>query len=162
MAVSEVATIKEVEVLSEAEWRRLFAMLQDAFVENAPHIDPPSSLEQLSLGDIKRMVLEDTMLVAWSGGGIVGCAFVSDRNDHLYLGRLAVSAQHRRGGIATALVRHAFMKAEELGLPAVQLQTRVELTNNHAAFERMGFTKIGEEAHPGFDRPTSIRMECRL
>lgn len=155
-------TIEEVEALPEAEWRRLFAMLQDAFAENAPHIDPPSSLERLSLGDIKRMALQDAMLVARSGGGIVGCAFVSARDNYLYLGRLAVSAQHRRDGIATALVRHAFKKAEELGLPAVQLQTRVELTNNQAAFGRMGFTKIGEDTHPGFDRPTSIRMEYRL
>ena len=42
------------------------------------------------------------------------------------------------------------------------LETRIELTGNHAAFARMGFEKVGEKAHPGFARPTSITMEKPL
>lgn len=54
-------------------------------------------------------------------------------------------------------------KAETLarrdGNSKLRLETRVELTENHAAFGRMGFVKVSETAHAGFDRPTSITME---
>ena len=48
------------------------------------------------------------------------------------------------------------------GKPALELQTRIELTGNHAAFRRMGFVETARTAHPGFDRPTSITFRKRL
>ena len=47
-------------------------------------------------------------------------------------------------------------RARALGLPVLELQTRVELTENHAAFRALGFAQTGATAHPGFDRPTSL------
>jgi hypothetical protein len=32
----------------------------------------------------------------------------------------------------------------------------VELVENHAAFQALGFAETGRTAHSGFDRPTSI------
>ena len=40
----------------------------------------------------------------------------------------------------------------------LELQTRIELTENHATFGALGFKKIAETAHPGYSRPTSITM----
>jgi phosphinothricin acetyltransferase len=54
------------------------------------------------------------------------------------------------------MVDHALARARALGLPRVTLQTRVELTENHTAFEAMGFRKTGATAHAGYDRPTSF------
>jgi hypothetical protein len=46
--------------------------------------------------------------------------------------------------------------ARQLGRVGLELQARVELTENHAAFERLGFVRTGTWSHPGYDRPTSI------
>ena len=46
--------------------------------------------------------------------------------------------------------------------PALELQTRVELGANHAAFQRLGFVEVGRTAHDGYDRPTSITFRKSL
>jgi hypothetical protein len=52
--------------------------------------------------------------------------------------------------------------AREGGKDAIELQTRIELTANHAAFARLGFRETERTAHPGYDRPTSITMRKAL
>lgn len=44
----------------------------------------------------------------------------------------------------------------------LELQTRVELIENHNIFTTLGFEKVAESAHPGYSRPTSIIMRKRL
>jgi hypothetical protein len=44
----------------------------------------------------------------------------------------------------------------------LELQTRVELIENHKTFAALGFEKVAEAAHPGYDRPTSIVMRKRV
>jgi phosphinothricin acetyltransferase len=44
----------------------------------------------------------------------------------------------------------------------LELETRIELTENHATFARMGFIKTAETAHPGYERPTSIKMRATV
>ena len=54
---------------------------------------------------------------------------------------------------------HAAKRAcAEFGM--LELETRIELTENHAAFARMGFIKTAETSHEGFDRTTSIVMRA--
>jgi GNAT superfamily N-acetyltransferase len=88
----------------------------------------------------------------------VACVFCRAKGDVLYLGKLAVAQTHRGRGLARALVAAAETEARRRGLDALELQTRVELAENHAAFARLGFVKTGETAHAGFDRATSITM----
>jgi len=53
-------------------------------------------------------------------------------------------------------------RAKALGHARPDLQTRVELVENHAAFAAMGFAMTGTTAHKGDDRPTSITMQLDL
>ena len=63
----------------------------------------------------------------------------------------------RRGtGLARRMIDHAMTRARALGRVAVILETRVELTENHATFVALGFRETGRKAHAGYDRPTSI------
>ncbi|TIV92899.1 MAG: GNAT family N-acetyltransferase, partial [Mesorhizobium sp.] len=48
--------------------------------------------------------------------------------------------------------------ARARGKDAIELQSRIELTANHAAFARLGFRETGRTAHAGYDRSTSITM----
>jgi predicted GNAT superfamily acetyltransferase len=90
------------------------------------------------------------------GAPPVACVFLTPRPQALYVGKLAVAATERGRGHARALVTLAEARARSLGLPMLELQTRVELTENHATFRALGFVETGRTAHAGYDRPTSI------
>ena len=60
------------------------------------------------------------------------------------------------------MVDTAMARAAEMGLQGVELETRVELTSNHATFRALGFVESGRSAHPGFDRPTSLTFRKSL
>jgi ribosomal protein S18 acetylase RimI-like enzyme len=86
----------------------------------------------------------------------VACVFLTPQPGALYVGKLAVAASHRGQGLARRLIDLAEARARVLRLPVLELQTRVELVENQAAFRAMGFEEVGRTAHPGYDRPTSI------
>jgi ribosomal protein S18 acetylase RimI-like enzyme len=65
-------------------------------------------------------------------------------------------------GLGRRMVAATEARARALGLPVVELQVRVELVENHAAFQAMGFEQVGETAHPGFARATSFTFRKRL
>jgi phosphinothricin acetyltransferase len=90
------------------------------------------------------------------GAPPVACVFLTPKPGRLYIGKLAVTGAMRRRGLARRLSDLAEARARALGLPVLELQTRVELVENHAAFASMGFVKVAETAHPGFARPTSF------
>lgn len=139
-----------------AEDAAVLALLQDAFAFMAERIDPPSSLDRMTVADIAAKRAVEALLIAREGARIAGCAFVSDRGDHGYLGKLAVAQDQRGRGIARQLVESAAALH-----PVLRLQTRIELVENHATFARMGFREIARTTHPGFSQPTSITMERR-
>lgn len=143
-------------------FEELRALIHEAFAYMDGVVDPPASGLRLTVEELRAKVRSETGLIVYDGGRIVGCAFLAERQDHLYLGKLAVARDYQRHGIGRALLRHAESLAIKAGKPAIQLQTRIELTGNHAAFGRMGFVRTGETAHPGFDRPTSVTMRKAL
>ncbi len=137
-------------------------LLMKAFAYMEGRIDPPSSLLQLRPVDLKKMADDGGCLLAMQDGKLVGCLFVADHEDCLYISKLAVAASRQRQGIGRALIQAAGRVALSLGKPVMRLQSRVELTESHEAFVRMGFAESGRTAHPGYDHPTSITMECPL
>lgn len=134
----------------------ILALIRRSFAAMEGRIDPPSSMHRLTVADIARQCREGEV---WHvGQPPVACIFLTARPDCLYVGKLAVDARWRGRGLARGLIAHAEGRARVLGLAWLELQTRVELVENHAAFARMGFVRTGESAHPGFDRPTSITL----
>ena len=115
-----------------------------------PWHNPALIAEQARLGEV--WVIEDN-------GSAVACVFLSPKPNAMYIGKLAVAATHRGRGLARVLVAVAETRARDLALPVLMLQTRVELTENHATFNALGFAITGTTSHEGFDRPTSITME---
>ena len=81
---------------------------------------------------------------------------LTPREGALELGRLAVADGARRQGHARALLAAAEERARALGLPALELKVRIELVENHAAFRALGFEETAREAHPGYERPTTL------
>ena len=78
----------------------------------------------------------------------------------------AMAAQTEEGAIFIAEGRRLFEasieEARARNLPEIELQARVELTENHAAFAAMGFREVGRTAHDGYNRPTSVTMRYTI
>lgn len=139
-------------------WPEVLDLLRQSFAYMANRIDPPSSLNRLDLAGLRSKATTEVCVLAMRGEQIIGCAFLDPRTDCLYVGKVAVASDMRGHGIARNLFGFAEQYARERGLPFLELQTRVELVENHSTFGKLGFVRSGQDAHEGYDRPTSIRM----
>ncbi|MDX8536928.1 MAG: GNAT family N-acetyltransferase [Mesorhizobium sp.] len=140
------------------QWDELHSLIMRAFAYMDGVIDPPSSAHLLTAAKLKEKAKQETGFLALQGARIVGCAFVLERPDDFYIGKLAVEPDFRGQGIGRLLMRAAEEIAVSRGKGAIELQTRIELSANHSAFARLGFGETERTAHEGYDRPTSITM----
>lgn len=140
------------------DWPALLRLLQSAFAYMDGRIDPPSSLHRMGIAELRAKAQHESLIIAIDGGDLVGCAFAEVRPDCVYVGKVAVALSYRRRGIARQLLAGAEAIARKRGLQALELQTRVELVENHRTFAALGFEKVAESAHAGYDRPTTITM----
>ena len=136
------------------DWPALLALIQRAFAGMDGVIDPPSSLHRLTPETLAAQSAEAEVWVI--GTPPRACVVLTPKSDALYIGKLAVDPPHQGQGHARRLIDLAETRARALGLPALELQTRVELTANHATFRHLGFVQTAATAHPGYDRPTSL------
>ena len=146
----------------DEDFTPLHALLTAAFAYMETRIDPPSSLARMSADSLRGEATTKEIWAIEDAGQPVACMILTPQPDTLYLGKLATSAAHRGQGLARRLIAHAESRARALNLPSVTLQTRIELSENHATFRALGFAQTGETAHPGYDRPTSLTFTKTL
>ncbi len=140
------------------DWDALHALLVTCFAYMDGRIDPPSSLSRMTPGSLRDKARSETLVTLRRDGSLIGCGFFSDTGHSIYLGKLAVLPARRGRGLLRRIVGEADAMARRLGRPVLELETRVELVETHAAFARLGFTETGRTAHTGYDRPTSLTM----
>ena len=141
-----------------SRWDDLLALIRRAFAYMDGVIDPPSSAHLLTADGLAEKARRETGFLAVGNGQIVGCVFAQERARDLYVGKLAVEPRLQGQGIGAQLMLAVEDLARERGKDAIELQTRIELTANHAAFARLGFRESERTAHEGYERPTSITM----
>lgn len=134
----------------------VLTLIREAFAYMEGVIDPPSSMHRLTEAELARQSSDAEIWVLEELGDTVACVTLTKQPECLHLGKLAVAATHRGRGLSRQLVAHAEARAKALGYHTLELQSRVELGENHAAFRAMGFVKVGETAHAGYGRPTSF------
>ncbi len=140
----------------------LLALIMSSFAYMDGVIDPPSSAHRLTPENLRQKTRDEIAFVAVEQGELLGCIFCKPETSSLYVGKFAVSKAAQGRGVGKALLTSAEEAANGLGLPALRLETRIELVKNHQQFASWGFTKTAENAHPGFDRTTQIEMMKRL
>lgn len=145
-----------------ADWSAVLGLILESFAYMDGRIDPPSSAYDLTIGSLREKACAEHLFLANMSTDLVGCAFFARRPDCLYLSKLAVSPRRQGRGIGRAVVTAGAALGRQLGLREMRLQSRIELVENHRAFTSMGFTQVGESAHPGFDRATSVTMSLPL
>lgn len=150
-------TMTPYQAQSPYDWPAVLRLIQTAFASMEGRIDPPSSMLALTAGAIEAQATTGEVWVI--GTPPVACLFLTPKADALYLGKLAVADGQRGRGWARVLIDTAADRARAMGLPVLELQTRVELVENHAAFRAMGFVEVGRSSHPGFDRVTTLTFQ---
>ena len=117
-------------------------------------VNPPSSIHRLTL---ERLQAQARDAEVWSlAPPLCAAVILTPRLHALYIGKLCVSTQARGRGLSRQLIDHAAARANDLGLPKLELETRIELTANHATFRAMGFVEVARTAHKGYANPTAI------
>ena len=144
------------------DWRELHSLITAAYTYMDGRIDPPSSLLAMTPADFARKAGEEHLIVAAVGGTLVGCLFCRSQVDWLYIGKMAVAPAVQGSGVGRLLIDAARRLAKEEGLDGLELETRIELTENHHTFSRLGFIKTAEGSHPGYTTVTSITMRSPL
>ncbi len=134
----------------------LHELLISTFAYMDDRIDPPSSMHRLSVEGLREKARAETLILALSGAELVGCAYVCPKVGLCYVGKVAVREDHRGLGLGDRLIQKAGQVALRHDCNVLELETRVELLENHRYFERLGFLKCGENAHEGYNRPTSF------
>ncbi len=140
------------------QWDMLYTLLAKSFAYMEGRIDPPSSFTRMNAESLRQKAHEETLLVVHEGERLVACAYFALKEDAVYIGKVAVDDGFRRRGITRQIMDHAEEFARFGHKAWLELQTRVELVENHLTFEALGFVKTGESAHAGYNRPTSITM----
>lgn len=143
-------------------WDDLLALILKAFASMDGVIDPPSSAHLLTSASLAARAQAEIAYVAVEGPTLLGCIFCRPEPKSLYIGKLAVAPSLQGRGVGRLLLAAAEDLARDLRLPVLRLETRIELTGNHATFARWGFVRTAENAHPGFTRTTSIEMRKAL
>jgi GNAT superfamily N-acetyltransferase len=145
-----------------SDWPQLLGLLRESFAYMDSRIDPPSSLTRMGVDEFRAKAAEETLIIATEGLNLIGCAFADLRDDCVYVGKVAVAQSARGKGVARAMFAAAEGLAQRHGRQFLELQTRVELVENHETFGALGFEKVAETAHPDYNRPTSITMRKRV
>ncbi len=143
-------------------WGEILGLLQTAFAYQRDRIDPPSSVDRLNEESLAARSREEQLIIATHEGRLAGCVFAKRSSAFVYMGKLAVWPHLQGRGIGRLLVQAVEDFAREGGHSLLELETRIELTENHETFAKLGFVKVAEKAHEGFDRPTFITMQKRL
>ncbi len=133
------------------------ALMRDSFAYMDGVVDPPSSIHRLTLTALRAQA--ETAELWALGTPPAAAVILTPRPPALYIGKLCVSQALRGQGISRRLIAHAKHRARELDLQVLELETRIELTDNHAAFQAMGFVETGRTAHAGYTQPTAITFQ---
>lgn len=140
------------------DWSGLHKLLTESFAYMDGIIDPPSSLHNLTSDDLRQKAKKEILTLVWDAENLVACGYFDIQADLIYIGKIAVANAHQKRGIAKQIIDHAVDLAKQNNKPWLELKTRIELTDNHQAFGKMGFVKTGEHSHQGYSRPTFITM----
>lgn len=144
------------------DFEGLHALLTDAYAPMTGRIDPPSFLTRMSVADVAMKARDEDLFLLRDAGRPVACMFGHGDGRAYEVGKVAVAASHRCQGLARSMMEVAARLGQQRGCRVLRLFARVELTENHVTYRRLGFEITGPFTHPGFHRPTAYILERTL
>jgi len=116
----------------EKDRNSLIELWQRVFPDDPPHNEPSKVIES-------KLAIDDLIFLGESNNEIIGACMAGYDGHRGWLYAVAVSPEHRRGGIGTQLVKHTMRVLKELGCIKVNLQIRLTNTEVAAFYESLGF-----------------------
>jgi ribosomal protein S18 acetylase RimI-like enzyme len=157
--VTEAVTDLVLREASDREAASIVALIHAAFEEYRAKLDPPSGAHNETEQKIRQRMSSGRVVLALTGGQLVGCVFYEQADDHLSLSRLAVLPAYRRRGIGQALIAYVEDRARALSLTRVRLGVRIALEPLRAYYERLGYSEVEYRTHDGYTQPTYVILE---
>jgi ribosomal protein S18 acetylase RimI-like enzyme len=123
--------------------------MRDAFGEYAGKLPVESGALRETLDDVESAMQAGGAVLAFIDGVPVGSARYLPEADAMYVNRVAVLPTYRRRGVASALMAFLEEVARSLDKSAIHIGVRESLPSNVALYQKLGYTTIRIEAHPG-------------
>ena len=111
----------------------VIALWERVFPDDPPHNAPAKVF------DAKLAMHDDMLFVATDADTVIGTTMTGYDGHRGWLYAIAVSPQHRRRGIGTALVRHAVGALRSVGCIKVNLQIRATNTAVRGFYASLDF-----------------------
>jgi ribosomal protein S18 acetylase RimI-like enzyme len=137
------------------------ATMLASFAEYANVLSVPSSAHGESLDDVRIAMQRGGAVLAFSGQSLAGAARYRVDPDALYVGRVSVLPEHRRRGIASAMMHFLERHAGSLDRSIIRVIARESLPSNVELYRRLGYDVAKVVPHPrGPDR--EVWMQKKL
>ena len=138
-------------------------LIRLAFAAQSRRTVPPPSALRETAATVGEHLARGGGAVAERERALVGAVLWEEADgDALYISRLSVHPDHRRRGVARALIGTAEDEGRRRRLGRLTLGVRLTLEDNRRLFRSCGFAETGLHAHDGFAEPTWASMERRL
>jgi predicted N-acetyltransferase YhbS len=138
------------------------SLIREAFAAQSLATDPPPSALRETAASVAAHFRDGGGAALDAGGALIGLVLWAERDDGLYLGRLAVLPSWRGRGAARALIAAGEAEARRRAQPRQHHRVRHALVDNRRLFAACGFVAIRQGAHPGYAAPTFVVMEKAL
>jgi putative acetyltransferase len=132
----------------EPQYAAAFKALNEAWITKHYVIEPKD--EELLNDPAGRIIAKGGLIpFAVEDGEPVGCcAMIPMADGGFELGKMAVSENHRRRGIASLIIAACVERAKARGAPRLYLESGVELEPAIALYESLGFVHLPPERRP--------------
>ena len=129
---------------------------------NMAENSPAESMHALGIEELRKPDI--TFWSAWSGTELLGCGALKELSwQHGEIKSMRTASQHRRKGVAAALVEHILREARRRNYKRVSLETgsMEAFAPAHRLYKKFGFTECRPFANYVED-PNSIFMTIEL
>jgi len=143
-----------VEIAAPEDAKEIYDIVKAAFAtyqEKTGMREKPGAMLE-SLSDVSKDILKNHVLIAKSGGKILGSARLCLEAEGVYLYRFAVLPACKRMGVGGAILSAAVLYAKEKRKGAISLHTAKNIPEVLAFYEKHGFSEAGVETSRGYPR----------
>ena len=123
----------EIRKYQDGDAEAVVALWREVLPDSAPHNDPETALR------LKLQVDPDLLLVGLVGGSVVGTVMGGYDGHRGWVYSVAVKPEHRRHGVATALITQLEEELKGLGCLKVNLQVRASNSQVVAFYRELGY-----------------------
>jgi ribosomal protein S18 acetylase RimI-like enzyme len=162
MSEGETQSATRIELVDASQAELVLRLAVEAFMEFRETIVPPPGILAESVDVVARSIETGGAVIAWNGEVPVGSARFHPEPDHFYIGRVAVPPEHRRRGIATAMMCFLEDHARTLGFSETRVQVRQALPSNVALYQSLGYAVRSTDPHPRVPEATVLTLVKRL